>query len=177
MRRLLFYAFLFFSIACCISCTATGKPRLEKNVLLLWWNVENLFDPANNPATDDDDFTPEGSMNWTEKKLLLKQMRIRHTLSAIKAHPDYRKYPDIVAFAEVENERVFKGALEPISGIRYKSIYYESSDPRGIDVALAYNPQTLRPIASKAYTVHFGFFTSSNRLCGVWHNNHSSKTF
>ncbi len=153
MRRLLFYAFLFFSIACCISCTATGKPRLEKNVLLLWWNVENLFDPANDPATDDDDFTPEVSMQWTEKRLLLKQMRIRHTLSVIEAHPDYKKYPDILAFAEVENERVFKGTLSPIKGVSYKTIYYESSDQRGIDVALAYNPQTLRAGLSKAYNV------------------------
>ncbi len=153
MRKSLSFVSLFFGLTFCISSPATGNPRPEKTVLFMWWNVENLFDPSNDPATDDDDFTPEGSMNWTEKKLLLKQMRIRHTLSAIKAHPDYRKYPDIVAFAEVENERVFKGTLGPINSIRYKTIYYESSDPRGIDVALAYNPQTLRSIASKAYTV------------------------
>ena len=102
MRKILFYSFLVFSMAFCISSSAAGNPGPEKTVLFMWWNVENLFDPANNPATDDDDFTPEGSMNWTEKKLLLKQMRIRHTLSAIKAHPDYRKYPDIVAFASPE---------------------------------------------------------------------------
>jgi hypothetical protein len=153
MRKSLTFVFLFFGIAFCITRSATGSPKPEKSVLFMWWNVENLFDPSNDPATDDDDFTPEGSMNWTEKKLLLKQMRLRHTLSAIQAHPDYRKYPDIVAFAEVENERVFKGTLSPLNGIKYKSIYYESSDSRGIDVALAYNPQTLRPIASKAYTV------------------------
>ena len=90
MRKLLSFVFLFFSIASCISCPATGNPKSEKNVLFIWWNVENLFDPGNDPATDDDDFTPDGSMNWTEKKLLLKQMRIRHTFSAIQAHPDYR---------------------------------------------------------------------------------------
>ena len=53
----------------------------------MWWNVENLFDPGNDPATDDDDFTPEGKLHWTEKKLLLKQMRIRHLLSAVKRTP------------------------------------------------------------------------------------------
>jgi len=119
----------------------------------MWWNVENLFDPANDPAKDDDDFTPEGSMQWTKKKLFLKQMRIRHVLSIIDAHPDYGKYPDILAFAEVENEHIFKETLAPINGISYKTIYYESSDPRGIDIALAYNPKALRPGVSKAYTV------------------------
>ena len=153
MLKFFSYAFLLFGMAFCISRSATGNIKPEKTLLFMWWNVENLFDPSNDPSTDDDDFTPDGSMNWTEKKLFLKQMRIRHTLSAIKEHPDFRKYPDILAFAEVENERVFKATLNPISGISYKTIYYESSDSRGIDVCLAYNPQTLRPIASKAYTV------------------------
>ena len=153
MRKLLSCIFLLFGMASSLSRHAAGNPTHEKNVLFLWWNVENLFDPANDPATDDDEFTPEGTMQWTEKRLLLKQMRLRHVLSAIEAHRDYRKYPDIIAFAEVENERVFRGTLDPIPGIRYKSIYYESSDPRGIDIALACNTKTIRYEASKAYSV------------------------
>ncbi len=119
----------------------------------MWWNVENLFDARNDPATDDDDFTPEGKLEWTERKLTLKQMRIRHILSAVDAHPDYRKYPDIVAFAEVENRRVFEETLSRLQGVSYKTIYHESSDPRGIDIGLAYNPQTILPETSKAYSV------------------------
>ncbi len=153
MRKFLCSIFIIFALGSWISSSAAGKNTSKKSVLFLWWNVENLFDPENDPATDDDDFTPEGKMQWTEKKLLLKQMRIRHLLSMIEAHPDYMKYPDIIGFAEVENERVFKETLSPLQGISYKTIYYESSDPRGIDVALAYNPKTLRPGASKAYSV------------------------
>ena len=125
----------------------------EKQVLMLWWNVENLFDAYNDPLTEDDDFTPEGKLQWTAKKVTLKEMRIRHLLAAVAAHPDYRKYPDIVAFAEVENRRIFEETLAPIQSIRYKSIYYDSNDPRGIDVALAYNPKEIHPEASKAYSV------------------------
>jgi exonuclease III len=153
MRKILAFVLLFFSMAPWITSPAAGDPRPEKTVLCMWWNTENLFDARNDPNTNDDDFTPEGSMHWTEKKLLLKQMRIRHVLTAIEAHPNYRKYPDILAFAEVENERVFQETLSPLQGIRYKTIYYESSDSRGIDVALAYNPQTLHKEASKAYNV------------------------
>ena len=95
MRKLLSCIFLLFGMASSLSRHAAGNPTHEKNVLFLWWNVENLFDPANDPATDDDEFAPEGTMQWTEKRLLLKQMRLRHVLSAIEAHRDYRKYPDI----------------------------------------------------------------------------------
>ena len=119
----------------------------------MWWNVENLFDASDDPATDDDDFTPEGKLQWTEKRLTLKQMRICHLLSAVEAHPDYRKYPDILAFAEVENRHVFEETLSRLQGVSYKTIYHESSDPRGIDIGLAYNPQTIRPATSKAYSV------------------------
>ena len=153
MRKLLCCVFLIFIAALSLSHTVSGKPNQEKHVLFLWWNVENLFDADNDPATEDDDFTPEGKLQWTEKRVWLKKMRIRHLLSAVEAHPDYRKYPDIVAFAEVENRKIFEGTLEGMYGIGYKTIYHESRDPRGIDIGLAYNPETIRPNGSKAYTV------------------------
>ena len=153
MRRILFCVFLFFGAASWLSCPVTGNQIPERTVLFLWWNVENLFDTYNDPATDDDDFTPEGKLQWTEKKLTLKQMRIRHLLSAVEARPDYRKYPDILAFSEVENRRVFEETLSQIQGVSYRAIYHESSDPRGIDIGLAYNPQTIRPGYSKTYVV------------------------
>jgi hypothetical protein len=125
-----------------------------KELLFLWWNVENLFDPADDPTAADDEFTPAGRLHWTLKKLLLKQMRIRHVISAVKAHPDYRKYPDLVAFAEVENRKTFMDTLSPLDGIHYRTIYFESSDPRGIDIGLAYNPERLSPGPAKAYRGH-----------------------
>jgi endonuclease/exonuclease/phosphatase family metal-dependent hydrolase len=156
MRKVLCCVFLFFGAASWIAHPATGNPKPEKSLLFIWWNVENLFDPHNDPATDDDDFTPEGKLQWTEKKLILKQMRIRHLLSAVKAHPNYRKYPDVLAFAEVENRQLFEKTLSNMHGVSYKTIYHDSSDPRGIDIGLAYNPQTVQAKASKAYSVHLG---------------------
>jgi endonuclease/exonuclease/phosphatase family metal-dependent hydrolase len=153
MRKILCCVFLFFTAASWISRPLAANPKPKSTLLCMWWNVENLFDPYNDPATDDDDFTPGGRLQWTEKKLTLKQMRIRHLLSAVEVHPDYRKFPDIVAFAEVENRRLFEKTLSGIQEIKYKTIYYESSDPRGIDIGLGYNSLTLRPIASKAYSI------------------------
>ncbi len=153
MRILLCCVFLVFIATLSPSHAVSGKANPEKNVLCLWWNVENLFDAYNDPATEDDDYTPEGKLQWTEKRVRLKMMRIRHLLSAVEAHPDYRKYPDILAFAEVENRNIFERTLEGIQGVGYKAIYYESRDPRGIDIGLAYNPETIHQRGSKAYSV------------------------
>ncbi len=173
MQKLLCCFFLLLNTASCISLPVAGRPKQEKTVLFMWWNVENLFDTSNDPQTEDDDFTPGGKLQWTEKKLILKQMRIRHLLTAVEAHPDYRKYPDVLAFAEVENHTLFDETLAGLQGVNYKTIYYESPDPRGIDIGLAYNPQTLRPGASKAYSIPLagrrtrkiivaGFFANGN---------------
>ncbi len=153
MRKLLCGVFLFFSLLSLTYAPLWGKAEPEHTLVMMWWNVENLFDCQNDPTTDDDEFTPNGRLHWTEKKLLLKQMRIRHLLSAVKAHPHYRKYPDLLAFAEVENRPLFQKTLAGVAGISYKSIYYESADPRGIDIGLAWNPQALQAGASKAYRV------------------------
>jgi endonuclease/exonuclease/phosphatase family metal-dependent hydrolase len=120
----------------------------------MWWNVENLFDHRNDPATDDDDFTPSGRLHWTSKKLTLKQIRIRHVLMAIHAHPDYGNYPDMLAFAETENRQVFAETLGFVDNAGYRTVYHESMDPRGIDIGIAYNPLRLKLLSSRAYRVH-----------------------
>lgn len=153
MRKLHYCIFLFILTLPLIARSVNGNPHPEKTVLFIWWNVENLFDTDNDPATEDDDFTPEGKLHWTEKRLTLKQMRIRHLLSAVEAHPGYGKFPDVLSFAEVENRAVFEETLSRMPIISYKTIYYASADPRGIDIGLAYNPRTITARSSKAYSI------------------------
>jgi hypothetical protein len=119
----------------------------------MWWNVENLFDTRNDPNTEDDEFTPDGRLNWTEKKLTLKRIRIAMVFNAIRADRACRKYPDIVAFAESENQKVFAGTMAAIDQSGYMVDYHESPDPRGIDIGLAWNPKSVRFTGSKPYTV------------------------
>lgn len=125
----------------------------QQPILLMWWNVENLFDTRDDPNTQDDEFTPQGRMQWTEKKLLLKRTRISTVLRAISADSRYRDLPDIVAFAESENHDVFSGTLRSSGIAKYLTAYHESPDPRGIDIGLAWNPRTLSFTGSKPYRV------------------------
>ena len=45
---------ILLAIAVAVSANA------QTDFSLAWWNVENFFDPHDNPATADDDFTPQG---------------------------------------------------------------------------------------------------------------------
>ncbi|NTW83216.1 MAG: endonuclease/exonuclease/phosphatase family protein [Chlorobiaceae bacterium] len=153
MQKALRRIFFFFGTALLLTPGIQASAKPKDSLLILWWNVENLFDPYNDPVTDDDDFTPEGKLQWTAKKLLLKQMRIRHVITAVREHPETGKYPDLLAFAEVENRKVFLETLSPLPGIQYKAVYHDSRDPRGIEIGLAWNPATLVPAGSRAYSV------------------------
>ncbi|NTW53899.1 MAG: endonuclease/exonuclease/phosphatase family protein [Chlorobaculum sp.] len=132
--------------------TASCK-ETPRQIVALWWNVENLFDTTNEPKVDDKEFTPEGKRHWTDKKLLLKRLRIAQVFKAIRADREYGKYPDIVAFAESENRQVFAGTLAAIDQSGYAIDCHETPDPRGIDIGLAWNPATVKFTGSKPYTV------------------------
>ncbi|MWV54088.1 endonuclease/exonuclease/phosphatase family protein [Chlorobium phaeovibrioides] len=149
------YSLLFLALLLFIShpfVSKANQPETEP-LVFMWWNLENLFDTLDDPSTNDSDFTPSGKLHWTEKKLKLKQMRIAFVISAIEKHPDYRRFPDIVAVCEVENEVVLKATMAKVPKVHYKTLHHDSPDIRGIDVGLAYNPKTLAPTGMKTYCV------------------------
>ncbi|MCG8376626.1 MAG: endonuclease, partial [Chlorobiales bacterium] len=77
----------------------------DDTLTMMWWNVENLFDTRDDPATEDSEFTPEGRKRWTEKKLLLKHMRLSHIIKVVRLKTG--SYPGILVLGEVENKEVF----------------------------------------------------------------------
>jgi hypothetical protein len=103
---------------------------------VMWYNVENLFHPEDDPGEGDDAFTPAGLMHWTygryRKKLTLLAKVI---VAAGQGEP-----PCLVGLAEVENEGVLADLVaHPIlAPYRYRFIQREGPDHRGMDVACLY---------------------------------------
>jgi hypothetical protein len=153
MKKFLSTVFLFLSVILCTALPLSAKAGAGDSLIFMWWNTENLFDSIDDPVIDDDDFSPYGRLHWTEKKLQLKLMRVQHLFNAINSHPQYRAYPDIIAFAETENKKVFTKAIGVIKAGGYKIVYHESRDPRGIDIGLAFNSRKVLFKASKTYQV------------------------
>jgi endonuclease/exonuclease/phosphatase family metal-dependent hydrolase len=103
------------------------------NLVIASWNVENLFDAADDPDNPgDDDFTPRGKMYWTAARYAQKLTNLAEVVAAMK--------PDILCLVEVENRRV----LEDLSRVTASAfgwnlpviIHRAGGDKRGIDVAI-----------------------------------------
>lgn len=122
-----------------------------------WWNVENLFDTRDDPHTDDDEYTPQGDLHWTQRKMWSKLEGIYKTLAMMGL-------PDVVGLAEVENKYVLRSLCQgtPLSHVGYRYVHYDSPDRRGIDVALLYRADRFSVTASRTVNVSDsanGFFT------------------
>jgi exonuclease III len=135
----------FLQIILCIAVLQlSGQEKSEKELVVVFYNVENLFDTQDNPDTDDDEYTPSGDRHWTKTNLDQKVKNLyRALLSAGKG-----RFPDIIGLAEIENLWVIEYLINntPLNKMPYGIIHKESPDPRGIDVALLYRKDKIEPI-------------------------------
>ena len=118
------------------------------------WNLENYFDPYDDPVTADEAFTPGGEHHWTKRKYEAKRNLIAKTIIA-SAERFGGQMPAIVGLCEVENAKVLKALVEesPLAAQRYRSVHRDSPDPRGIDVALLYDPERVRLLDFEFITI------------------------
>ena len=127
-----------------------GKSRKD-NFIIAFYNVENLFDTKDNPYTHDDDFTAEGKRQWNQKRYQKKIRKLGSTIGQLGC--EYSKYlPAIVGLVEVENKKVLLDLIaEKNLHNYYHFVHYDSSDERGIDNALIYQPDFFEVEYSKTY--------------------------
>lgn len=135
-------------VAACLLATAGLQAQI------FCWNLENYFDPYDDPVTADEAFSPGGEHHWTRRKYEAKRNLIAKTIIASAERFDGRM-PAIVGLCEVENAKVLKALVEdsPLAAKRYRSVHRESPDPRGIDVALLYDPARVRLLDFEFITI------------------------
>ena len=117
------------------------------------YNVENYFDCVDDTLTDDSEFLPGGMRGWNTTKYLKKQANIARVIAAVGGWDA----PDVVGLCEIESDKCLRD-LTRYSGLktfRYRYLHHESPDPRGIDVALLYQPQRFNPIYNAAIHINF----------------------
>jgi hypothetical protein len=132
---------------------ADAAKRGSNAVRLVFYNTENLFDPADDSLTNDDEYTPAGMRRWTFPRFQHKLLNLSKVFISIGGW----EAPEIIGMSEVENRFVlYELTTEtPLSKIGYKIIHKDSPDPRGIDVAMIYRPDKFTPISYKAIPVRF----------------------
>ena len=148
---------MFKTIAVTIILMMSSAVAAQETFTAAWWNVENLFDTRDDPHTNDDEFTPQGDLRWTRRKLNVKLQGIHKTIAMMDL-------PDVVGLAEVENKWVLRELCHstPLAQVPYRYVHFDSPDRRGIDVALIYRTDRFTVTGSRKVNVSDsaeGYFT------------------
>jgi len=104
-----------------------------KNLDILFYNVENLFDTIDDPDKNDEEFLPDSKKNWNSIRY---QAKLDSLAKVIQATLEINQ--GIIGLVEIENRRVLEDLVHhPVLEFRrLQIIHHESPDERGIDVAL-----------------------------------------
>lgn len=143
-----------FALICSIS-TALAAP-----FTVVSYNVENLFHPSNDSITDDEEWTPEGERRWSFTRYNCKVENIARVLTNIGEWSGV----DVVGLQEIENAAVVKKLCYTLRRWEYDFVHYESSDPRGIDVALLYKKARIDTLSSRAISIQHSAFRTRDIL-------------
>lgn len=116
-----------------------GNTKQDDLYTIAFYNLENLFDTNDDGETLDDDFTPDGKKKWNAKRYIRKLKKLSSVISQIGLK-ESGHLPAIIGLAEVENKKVLDDLLNTSSlkNRGYDIVHFNSSDERGIDVALLY---------------------------------------
>jgi len=140
---------LFATALICISSFAKGK----KDITVVFYNVENLFDTINHPDKWDEDFTPHGKLKWDTKRYQDKLSKLSYVLSSINKSD----LPGIIGLCEIENKAVIEDLFEQqkLKKAKYGIAHSESPDKRGIDCALVYQKKAFKYLKHETINIEF----------------------
>lgn len=133
---------------------AQSKTAAYEVLGVAFYNLENFFDPQDDPHKSDEDFTPDGNYRYTETVYQQKTEQLAYVLSRLGTEtvPDG---PVLIGVSEVENARVLENLVSrpSIQDRKYRFVHLEGPDVRGIDVALLYRPDYFRVLYARSLYV------------------------
>jgi hypothetical protein len=145
--------FIFFSFVA-LPARSQKQGKTYQVSCIGFYNLENLHDPADDPITKDEEFTPTGSKLYSEAVFRDKLHNLSHVISLLGTEQT-KDGLAIIGVAEVENKYVLDELVkEPeIAARKYQIVHYDSPDERGIDVGLLYNPSYFKVLKSQPLPV------------------------
>lgn len=150
-KRLLIFLCLGWICASCVALYAQKESAAHFRVMS--YNVENYLSFRHDSLSPLRDFSPEGKLGWDATRYYNKRNNIARVITAVgKWTP-----PALVALCEIENREVIDDLVlhSPLRQMHYRVAHFESPDPRGIDVALLYQPDEFKPYIEKPVPVRF----------------------
>lgn len=110
----------------------------QKEITVMFYNVENFFDTMDNPKTTDEDYLPGSPLKWDEQKYKNKINRISQVIDSSVAG---KALPDLIGFCEIENKQVLNDLVlkTQLKTRSYTALCTTGLDERGINVGLLYD--------------------------------------
>lgn len=143
------FLILFFLCPYTLICGQEKKDTLTFRIAS--YNVENLFDCHHDSLKDDYEYLPEALRHWNYIKYKKKLDNIARVITTVGAWNP----PALIGLCEVENDSVMRDLIR-YSILReadYRYVMTNSSDIRGIDVALLYQRNLFKLISYQSLSI------------------------
>lgn len=139
--------------SCFISANKNSDSEQRGPVRVMFYNVENLFDIYDDPYINDEEFLPNGVKHWNFTKYKQKLDNIAKVITAVGEW----ETPEIIGLCEIENLKVLEDIIKntSLSKVKYGIVHKDSPDKRGIDVAILYRKDRVKPLSYRAIAVEF----------------------
>ncbi len=160
---------LSLALASLAQAATNDATAARKTYGVAFYNLENLFDTINSNGRWDLEFSPNGKNQWDSKKYAIKINNLANAIANLVT-PMTHAGPAIIGVAEVENIDVMRDLANaaPLRNRNLGIVHHDSPDPRGIDVALFYDPEQFEVLN---VTTHFLYvdddpdFRTRDQLC------------
>ncbi|MDR2048512.1 MAG: endonuclease/exonuclease/phosphatase family protein [Treponema sp.] len=151
-------------IAVLAGCSITApEPETANSIFLVSWNVQALFDGEDNGKEYAE---YRASSGWTEEKY---RARITGIADAVKTLGDSdditehkNKVPDIIAFIEIENEKIMEDIA---SAANYHRTFFASSPGAALGLGLVSRFPILN---TKTHSAHFEGTETPRPVAEIW---------
>ena len=154
-----FATFIFIIASITVPCQ-----QQNDTLCLAFWNTENLFDTIDDQEINDEEFLPNGEMQWTEDRLDKKMFNLARIIRMM----NNGNGPDILGVCEVENQQVLEEMVgKYLSDLDYEIAYLESPDNRGIDNGLIFKSDKFTLLSLQADTVQLSDGWPTRLIFGV----------
>jgi len=125
-----------------------------QKIIISFYNCENFYDTINQANVIDEDFLPTSEKKYTQDLYTTKSKNLATVIYNLGRLENANGIA-LMGLAEIENKIVLNQLINEnsIKKYHYKFIHFDSKDPRGVDVALLYNPTLFTPYQYKPFSL------------------------
>ena len=137
--------------------------------VVAFYNCENFYDTTDQLSVNDEEFLPNSSKAYSAARYLQKTNQLSKVIYGL-GRLGTQEGLALLGVAEIENQYVLDKVIQSaaIRKYQYKYIHFNSKDPRGIDVALIYQPRFFTPYQYKTFSLkdatHFQAYATRDLL-------------